>query len=159
MNPSDRAVALIIRQRHILLIHRVRASEEYYVFPGGHLEEGETAAAACIREVFEETGLQVSWIEPAFQYTNPDRGRLGTYFFVDTLPGVPYLNGPELDKRSEDNRYILEWVPLDKVAGIPLRPVRVRAALAAVQAESGPFQQASQLAACAARFRQLLEQD
>src|SRR5512133_3076279 len=102
---EERASAIIISKRHILLIHRIRADREYYVFPGGHLEEGETAEQACAREVLEETGLHVDWMEFAFDYTVTNR--VGHYFFVQVHPGTLALGGPEINKRSETNRYLL----------------------------------------------------
>src|SRR5512140_2508756 len=107
---ADRAAAIIISKRHILLIHRIRAGKDYYVFPGGHIEEGESAEEACVREVLEETGLNVAWLEPAFDYAAP--GRPAHYFFVEVQPGTLMLTGPETQKRSEQNRYLLEWIPL-----------------------------------------------
>ena len=44
---------------HIALIERVRDGTTYYVFPGGIVEEGETAPAAAMREAFEELGVYV----------------------------------------------------------------------------------------------------
>jgi 8-oxo-dGTP diphosphatase len=152
---GDRAAALIINRRHILLIHRYKVEKDYYVFPGGHVEEGETDEEACIREVREETGLEAAWIAKGFDYLIPDRGQMGHYYFIEPHPGVPALTGPELEKRSAENRYVHEWVPLAGVGQINLRPEKVRAALAAVVAEKGP-QPASALAQAAQRFVELL---
>jgi 8-oxo-dGTP diphosphatase len=153
--PGDRAAALIISKRHILLIHRFKDGEDYYVFPGGHVEEGETDEEACLREVREETGLEAAWIARGFDYLIPDRGRMGHYFFIEPHPGVPILTGPELEKRSEQNRYVHEWIPLIGVAQINLRPEKVRAALAAVVTEKGPLS-APALAQSVDRFTELL---
>jgi 8-oxo-dGTP diphosphatase len=157
--PADeRAAALIIRRRHILLIHRYRASEDYFVIPGGHVEAGETIQEACVREMHEETGLEIAWIEFGFSYVNvtPGRSRLGHYFFVEPLPGEPVLSGPEIDKRAEDNRYVLEWVRLDRLAEISLRPEKLRKALAAAIAENGALPSAAELARLAPRIQAYL---
>ena len=52
-----RSSAIILRKKKILLIHRRKNSAEYWVLPGGGIENGETAEEAVKREVKEETGL------------------------------------------------------------------------------------------------------
>lgn len=142
---ADRASAIIISKRHILLIHRIRGQREYYVFPGGHIEAGESAEEACIREVLEETGLHTAWVQPAFDYQV--ESRMGHYFFVQVHPGtMSFSGGPEVEKKSEENRYLLEWILLARVGGVPLKPAAVRNALARVVAENGPIREAQDLA-------------
>lgn len=151
---ADRASAIIISKRHILLIHRIRAMQEYYVFPGGHIEEGESAEEACIREVLEETGLRTAWLQPAFDYAIPTR--MAHYFFIEIHPGTLTLSGPEALKRSEENRYLLEWIPLVQVGEVNLRPEAVRDALARVIAEDGPVREAQDLALRRERLQEIL---
>lgn len=49
------ASAVIIYLDHILLVNHKRIGA--WLPPGGHLEEGELPHQACLREVFEETGV------------------------------------------------------------------------------------------------------
>ena len=44
-----------------------------WCLPGGHMESGESAAEACEREVWEETGLRVRAIKLLGVYSNPDQ--------------------------------------------------------------------------------------
>ena len=44
-----------------------------WCLPSGHMEVGESAMEACIREVKEETGLSVTITRFVGTYTNPDR--------------------------------------------------------------------------------------
>lgn len=157
---SERASAIIVSQGRILLIHRIRdrireglpVHKDYYVFPGGHVEEGESAEEACIREVLEETGLRAAWLHPAFDLALPSK--LVHYFFVQTEPGALALNGPEVLKQSEENQYIHEWVALARVGEIHLKPEEVRDALAAVE---GKVQEARDLVGYRERMQEVLK--
>ena len=50
---------IILNQGKILLIHRLKSGQEYYVLPGGSIEKGETPQQAAIREIKEETNLDI----------------------------------------------------------------------------------------------------
>lgn len=54
------ASAVVLRGGEVLLVERGKgAAEGLWSLPGGHVEAGETALRAAIREVREETGLAV----------------------------------------------------------------------------------------------------
>ena len=53
----DSARSIIIRNGKIAMIHSLKF--DYYKFPGGGIEPGESAADALIRETAEEAGLTV----------------------------------------------------------------------------------------------------
>lgn len=156
MAEADRASAIIISKRHILLIHRIREGQEFYVFPGGHIEAGESAEEACVREVLEETGLHTAWVQPAFDYAIASR--FAHFFFVEIHPGTMTVGGPEALKRSEKNRYLLEWLPLVKLGEYSLRPEAVRDAIEKVVAEYGPVREARDLALHQGRLQAILEE-
>lgn len=50
-----------------------RTDNGRWCVPGGAMEAGESAAEACIREVWEETGLRVSVKRLIGVYSNPDQ--------------------------------------------------------------------------------------
>ncbi len=112
MRTNNRVTGVVIRGGKLLLIHRFRAGEEYWVFPGGGVEEGETFEQALQREMLEETGLELR----SARYLGRAEGTPVCVFYVCELePGEPQIGGPELEAQSPTNRYILEWVPLDQV--------------------------------------------
>lgn len=53
------ARAVIVKNGKMLLCHG--KADDYYFFPGGHVEFGEKVETALIRELVEEIGLQVSY--------------------------------------------------------------------------------------------------
>jgi len=56
--PRAAASAAIFRDGEVLLVERASGpSAGLWSLPGGHIEPGETAAAAALREVTEETGV------------------------------------------------------------------------------------------------------
>lgn len=55
-----RAGIILIENDKVALIERHRAGLDYYVFPGGGVDEGETPEQAAVREAMEELGVEVS---------------------------------------------------------------------------------------------------
>ena len=57
-----RAACIVVDRANanVLLMHRSRAGQQYYVVPGGGIEPGETAQQACLRELAEETSLRAT---------------------------------------------------------------------------------------------------
>jgi 8-oxo-dGTP pyrophosphatase MutT (NUDIX family) len=120
----QRAAILIADEARILLVHRKKAGVEYYVLPGGGLEEGETPEAACVREAQEELGLTVTLGEKLCTLVND--GRLEHYFPAATFAGELRLGGPERERQSDENQYRLEWVAADRLGDIDLKPEAAR---------------------------------
>lgn len=116
----QRAAVLIIREGKILLLRRSKYGRLYYVVPGGGVENGETIEEAAIREIHEETGLQIGLHYKFWEYNNA--GHLEHYFLATHFAGEPCLGGPEAERQSSQNIYRLEWVPLSKLDNIPLLP-------------------------------------
>ena len=54
MATKNRAVLIFIHDNNILLLYRFKGGEEYYVFPGGGVEDNESIDEAAIREAEEE---------------------------------------------------------------------------------------------------------
>ena len=103
---TDRAVAVIIRNKSVLLIHRQKPEKDYYVLPGGSIEADETTEQACIRQVKEETGLEVLRLE--LLVTQVNMGNKEYYYLAYTKPGKAVLGSPESERITLDNRYTLE---------------------------------------------------
>ena len=58
MQPKVGAVAVLLHEGKTLLVQRGKAPDKgYWGFPGGHVEWGESAMQAAVRELSEETGI------------------------------------------------------------------------------------------------------
>ena len=55
-----RSAVLLVQDGMIACIERRRDKRQYYVFPGGTIEAGETAEQAAIREAKEELGVDLA---------------------------------------------------------------------------------------------------
>src|SRR5689334_14488997 len=103
-----RAGALIIRDGKILLIHRKKKGDEYWVLVGGGVEIGETVEQALVREVREETGLEVKTFD--LLRVHEDEKVIHSLFCCSVEGGEPILGGPEKEEMSDSNWYNLEWI-------------------------------------------------
>jgi 8-oxo-dGTP pyrophosphatase MutT (NUDIX family) len=81
MRRRDSARLLILNSDgHLLLFHFDHGKgQTFWATPGGGLDEGETFEQAAIRELFEETGIEVARVDPpVFQrqlvFPLPDSG-------------------------------------------------------------------------------------
>ena len=52
---------VVINSKNEILVIKERVSEMGYKLPGGHVDDGEMISKACVREVFEETGISVEF--------------------------------------------------------------------------------------------------
>ncbi|MBI3420935.1 MAG: NUDIX domain-containing protein [Candidatus Sungbacteria bacterium] len=110
--PTKREYLLLLHHP----VHNARVplvDEEYWNFPKGHIEEGETADVAMRREILEETGIEQINILPGFeareQYTVEIRGMkiLKTVeFFLATTP--------QQDVRISREHRAYAWLPYDE---------------------------------------------
>lgn len=105
-----RASAIIIKENKILLIHRKKEGKEYWVLPGGGIDEPETAEQAIVREVKEETNLEATEVKKYLTDSN-----WGEVFYVQVSEGTPeFVAGPEMDKDPNTDWYSPEWVDLSE---------------------------------------------
>ena len=116
--PSVRGI--IIDNGKIAMVHSLKY--DYYKFPGGGIDSGETHLDALIREVSEETGLIVI-PESVKEYgvvLRKDKGKIENlfiqenfYYFCDVEEEV---SCQKLDDYEAEEEFVLEWVdPIDAI--------------------------------------------
>jgi len=127
MKMKIRAVAVLIKGDEVLLIHR-KNEKEYFVFPGGGVEDGETVEQAVIREMQEETTIDVK-INKLLYHHIYDDGCEQFFYLCDYIKGEP-----KLSEDSEEKITMLEgkdfyeplWVKINKLSTMLIYPLEVR---------------------------------
>lgn len=123
--PKRASLILINDHREVLLIERVKGDRHYWVFPGGSVEDGEILSEAAKGEALEETSIKLISLTPVFQIQN--QGRKDHYFLSHIGSATPTLgNGPEQQRQSASNQYILRWVSFTELGVLPLFPVEAK---------------------------------
>ena len=129
------AAYALLRDRggRVLLVHGAPGDmwSGRWLFPGGGAEHGEDVAATVVREVAEETGLDVA-VEAVLAATSdvvdsvPTQQQLWTVRLICTARLVGGSLRPEVDGSSDEAR----WFTRDELDRVPLVPF-VREVLAA----------------------------
>ena len=112
----QRAVGVIIKENKILLMRRMKNGQEYYVFPGGGVKEGESTETATIREIKEELSINPKIDKLLFEIEN--QGRQECYYLIKEFSGQPQLGGEEKQRMSADNQYYPVWIEFDKLKSL-----------------------------------------
>lgn len=119
------ATAIIVKDGKILLVHHKKLN--LWLPPGGHIEEGELPSECVVREVKEETGLDVQVInntpevasDHAIPFPTADWTQLediqGTHCHYDFVYRC-MVNGGKLQKSDESND--LRFFGLKEINGL-----------------------------------------
>ena len=121
---KNRAAAIIIRDKKLLVFHRQKPNRDYYILPGGGVEFDESFGEACIREIKEETGFDVISIQLVRKYITLEKEE--DYFLARVPPGEPVLGGAEAERQSPEDHYAFEWVDMERLKEINLLPEAAR---------------------------------
>lgn len=116
-----RVKGLIINSKGKILL---AYNNHTYQFPGGHLEENEDMDSCVVREIKEETGIDVKLRETAFLCISTyDNNYFGTgkkvlnsiyyyRFFTDDMPNYSETHYDELEMATEFNLFYVPFSDL-----------------------------------------------
>lgn len=120
--PKLGAIAVLIHEGRTILVQRGKdPNAGLWGFPGGHVELGETALEAAVRELREETGVIA---KPKTYLTCVDvihrnkDGSVSTHYLLAAVL-CEYVSG---DPIAGDDAADAAWVPVDQV-GSEDRPI------------------------------------
>ena len=112
------AAAIIEHDGKILACQRATGDyAEYWEFPGGKVEPGETSQQACKREVREELACRLSttWLLDTFSYEYPEFHLVMDCFVCMLVPGSEPqpLEHAQMRWLAKDELLDVEWLPAD----------------------------------------------
>jgi 8-oxo-dGTP pyrophosphatase MutT (NUDIX family) len=118
-----RVRAIIIVDDSILLIHRIKGGLEYWVFPGGGVEESDQSPKHALqRECLEEIGIEV--LVGDFFADKIKKDESEQFYYCKILSGeIGTGNGPEFQLGSGyAGIYEFQWVPITELKNYNVKP-------------------------------------
>ena len=116
MNKRVSSRGIIIENDYVYLMFRRRIKEngemkEYYVIPGGGINENETLEENVKREVKEEFLVDVKI--NGYRGKEESEETIANFFSCSIISGTPKLGGEELDRCTESNYYEVRKVKIE----------------------------------------------
>lgn len=121
-HPRLGAIAVLLRPGAALLVQRGKApGAGHWGFPGGHVEWGETAIAAALRELREETGLSAratGYLTCVDVLHGAGDGPVTTHYLLAAV----LCHAPAGTLRAADDAADARWVDFGQIetGGLPL---------------------------------------
>ena len=124
--------AIVFRDNNLLVMKRNKFGTQYYTLPGGAMSMGETSAQALVREMSEETGVQLG--DARLVFVEDGGGLYGVQYIylASYVGGEPHLN-PNSDEASINalgkNTYEPVWLPMSDLPATSFVTERLRDAI------------------------------
>jgi NAD+ diphosphatase len=104
-------IGIVVRERTCLLAHNANFAEGLYSVIAGFIEPGETAEQALVREIREETGIEVERLEYVCSQPWPFPSQLMLGFIAHYKSGEIQVDGVEITDAG--------WFPPDALPPVP----------------------------------------
>jgi 8-oxo-dGTP diphosphatase len=116
---GDRSCVAIIQDNFVLMVHQSYKGETFWTFPGGKIEIGEQPMDCGIREVKEETRLDIRITNKVCElYSQKINGTYHCYLGEITAGKAELGYDPELPNDSQE-LHELRWFPLKQKENHP----------------------------------------
>ena len=126
---SYRVAGIAVQSGKVLL--QKPTNEDFYAFPGGHVEFGETNEETLVREFKEEIGADIKvgdlqWVaEVFFPWGESPCHQICLYYAIDiTDEDIPkdgmFMAKEHMEGRNFDIEF--HWVPIEKTAELEIYP-------------------------------------
>lgn len=128
---QKRVRAIICEEDRYLFIHRVREDKEYWVFPGGGVEDDDVSLeSALIRECEEELGVQVEVGElftKTYFVMDGEEQEQHIYYCKIRSGDVGTGQGPEFQEGTGyEGSFEVEWVHIAEMKDKRVLPEEVK---------------------------------
>lgn len=130
---KNAARAIIQYENKYVFIKRVKKIDgnikEYYTLVGGHLDEGETFEEACIREIYEELGVNAKITDLFLEYINEDLNKFEKFYFAEIVSGqIGTGKGEEFTNRDFEKwgSYEIVYIEKQDIKNINLLPIELK---------------------------------
>jgi len=124
--PMEDGFALMHRKE----VKKDREFQEYYAFPGGGLEEGETLEEGVIREIKEEFGIEVAVIKKLYEMKSEKFNQKEIFFLCEYLGGeFGTGDGPEFNndpKYIDSGKFLPEIIKREEIENLVLLPFEIK---------------------------------
>jgi ADP-ribose pyrophosphatase YjhB (NUDIX family) len=89
INTTVRGILFITESNEtkLVLMHRIKNGHEYYAFPGGKIEPGETQEETLHREIKEELNIDIAITDFFAEDANPEIPDLGYFYLCEHTGG------------------------------------------------------------------------
>ena len=113
--------AVVVKDDALLVMHRNKFGEQYYILVGGSIGVGETPEQALLREVREESSLAVA--NPRLVYVEKAGDPYGDQYIYlcDYEGGNVALSAESIEAKIHElgaNLYEPVWLPIKKLAEV-----------------------------------------
>jgi 8-oxo-dGTP diphosphatase len=123
MEQNFPAAAIIVKDKKILLLHRVDG-HKVWEFPGGKIEFGEHPEDAAMREAKEETGLVVKSqgiFSIVSQVTPQNKHQIWFFYRCEITSGEP--------RAADEDHDNFGWFTMDEIINMPDLALSVKGVL------------------------------